>query len=341
MPIGTVDQNGTAWGGLLHGAIMTLLTQSFVLSFATLWRYLIVMPFVVIPGFLIFMTIFIVPVLLPPVIVIFLAAPVLSSTLFTVILTFLAVSISSFNIMVGCRSAFGAMGTFNDLDFGRLARKSMSFSMVQLVASLFLMLTLGGIIAATFLMSDGGTQFMANPTANSGFLVEFLTGHPMAVTVMIVGFALSLGISALLSVPMAGAAISATPNMGNTDAFIGLGSAFLPVLILLILVSIGCSLSGAYEAMFTLLAKLTETVALYLSNAPLIWPAQGEVLLGSAMFMFVIWTSCWFYAASALGWKRFSDDRADALAYNAKVDRFDPEELRALREKRDRDRNGD
>ncbi|MGL5009366.1 MAG: hypothetical protein ACRC6I_05755, partial [Paracoccaceae bacterium] len=105
-------------------------------------------------------------------------------------------------------------------------------------------------------------------------------------------------------------------------------------------IALASTLSGAYAAIGTLAAKLAEVLAQYLTSAPLVWPSQNEVLLGIAMFMFIVWTSCWFYAASALGWKRFTDDRAEAIAIKVTAERFDPEELRALREKRDRQRQG-
>lgn len=319
---------------------MTLLVQSFLLSFKTFWRYLIVMPFVLIPSFLVLMTLLLTPLLITRgfVLVLFLVAPILFSILFAFIFAFLIISISSFNIMIGCRAAFGAMGVHNDLDFGRLVGKSFAFTFAQLAASVFMALILGGIVAATFLMSDAGTQFLSNPAANVAFLVNFMLGHPVAIGVGILSILLSLGLSALLAVPMAGAAISATPKMGPTDAFIGIGKAFLPILILLIVIAVVTSMTGVYSHISMLAGALASAATQYLTSQPMIWPAQTEVALGVVMFLFVVWTSCWFYAAAALGWRNYTDDRDEALAYKRHVERFEPEDLRALREKRDQER---
>jgi hypothetical protein len=83
---------------------------------------------------------------------------------------------------------------------------------------------------------------------------------------------------------------------------------------------------------------LSTTIAQHLGGLPLVWPTWDQTLLGVGMFLFIVWTSCWFYAAAALGWKNFTDDREAGLASKRDIERFDPEDLRALREKRERDR---
>jgi hypothetical protein len=319
---------------------MDFLFQAFILSFKTFLRYLIVMPFVVIPGILVVFTMLATPILISrgAVLVIFLIAPILFSTLAVVLFAFLITALTTFNIMVGCRAAFGAMGRHNELDFGRLVGKSLTFTIAQLAAGLFILLILGGIVAATFLMSESGSQFLQNPVANPLYLVEFMTAHPVAIGVGLLSILLSLSLSALLAVPMAGAAISATPKMGPTDAFIGIGTAFLPILALLVIIAVGCAVSGAYAHMAMLLTKLVTVYAQYAGGLALEWPTAQEWLLGAAMFLFVVWTSCWFYAAAALGWKNYTDEREAAFADKRQIERFEPDELRALREKRDRDR---
>jgi hypothetical protein len=277
---------------------------------------------------------------MPIVIALFLAAPLLVGGLFWILFCFLFIALSSLNIMVGCRAAFQAMGRHNELDFGRLVAKSFSFSAVQMLATVFLTLVLGGIIAVTFLGSDGGAAFLANPAGNLDYLAGFVGGHPVTLLVLILGFAASLAISAVLAVPMAGAAISATPKMGPTDAFIGIGTAFLPIFILVAATAVGCAAIGAYAAIGNLLGGLAQTITLYMSNAPLIWPATADLGLGLAMLLLVFWTSCWFYAAAALGWKSYTDNRDAAIANKVQAERFEPDELRALREQRDRARNG-
>jgi hypothetical protein len=319
---------------------MTLLFQAFLLSFKTFLRYLIVMPFVVIPGALVLMTLMLTPILMTRglILVIFMFAPILFSALLIIIFSFLLTVLSSFNIMIGCRAAFGAMGRFNDLDFGRLVGKSFAFTFAQMVAGAFIALILGGIVAATFLFSEGGGAFMADPAANMAFLASFLKDNPVAIGVGLLSLLLTLAVSAVLAIPMAGAAISATPKMGPTDAFIGVGTAFVPVLALLIGIGVLLAYTGAYEAVIMLFAMLATTFAQHLGGLPLVWPTMSDILLGAGMFLFIVWTSCWFYAAAALGWKNFTDDRDATLANKREVEQFAPEDLRALREKRDRER---
>jgi hypothetical protein len=321
--------------------MMTLLIESFFLSFKTFLRYLVVMPFVVIPGFLILMTIFLTPVLLSQgfILIIFLFAPVFFATLIGLIFGFLLTAMTSFNIMIGCRAAFGAMGRFNDLDFGRLVGKSFVFTLAQMAAGVFIVLILGGIVAATVLLGAGTSLVAPGPDITPLFLLDFMTSHPLTIGLGLLSLLLSLSLSALLAVPMAGAAISATPKMGPTDAFIGLGAGFLPLLSLLIIVSVGLTVSGSYSALIIVLTKLATTFAQYLGNLPLVWPTPQETLFGVAMFLFIVWTSCWFYAAAALGWKGHSDDRDASLAQKVESERFSPDDLRAFRELRDRQRN--
>lgn len=317
---------------------MLLIAHSFFLSFHTLWRYLIVMPFVAIPGLLV---VFAVSALVFGGGIVFLLvfSPVLVGGLLTLIMVFLFTALSCFNIMVGCRAAFGAMGQTNDLDFGRLVGKSMTFTLMQMVLNVFLLIVVVGIIATVFLMSAEGASVdsvMANPQV---FAAQ-ISAHPVTVGLMIGATVISLALSALLSVPMAGAAISATPKMGPTDPFLGLGTAFLPVLLVLIATGVLCTATGAYAMSFGLIATVASNLVLLITSEPMIWPPVEFVLLGLAMTLLVIWSSCWFYAASALGWKRFSDDRDAATTAKVSYNRFEPEDLRALREKRDHERGG-
>jgi hypothetical protein len=148
----------------------------------------------------------------------------------------------------------------------------------------------------------------------------------------------SLAVSAVLAVPMAGAAISATPKMGPTDAFIGLGSAFLPVLGVLIITQVLCTISGAYGYLTVFCWQLSTAFFQYVTEQPVSWLAQDQMLLALGMTVVVVWSSSWFFAASALGWRRFVDEREAALSFKVEAERFSPEELRLLREKRDRER---
>lgn len=319
---------------------MTLLVESFLLSFKTFLRYLIVMPFVVIPAFLIVITLMVTPLLLTRglILIVFLFAPILFSGLLFLIFGFLFTAISSFNIMVGCRAAFGAMGRYNDLDFGRLVGKSFAFTFAQMAAGFFIVLILGGIVAATALMGAGQAQISAAMATNPALLADYISTNALVIVVLILSAILSLCVSAVLAVPMAGAAISATPKMGPTDAFLGIGTAFVPILVLLILVSVGLTITGAYGMITIFVAKLSTTLTQYMTDMPLVWPTMDETLVGVGMFLFVVWTSCWFYAAAALGWQGYSDDRDAIHAQKVESERFSQDELRAFREMRDKQR---
>lgn len=321
------------------GPGMLLIAHSFFLSFHTLWRYLLVMPFVAIPGLLV---VFALSALVFGGGIVFLLvfSPVLVGGLLTLILIFLFTALSCFNIMVGCRAAFGAMGRMNDLDFGRLVAKSMTFTLMQMILNVFLMIVVVGVIATVFLMSAEGGGSVDSVMANPQVVAAQISAHPVAVGLVIGAATISLALSALLSVPMAGSAISATPKMGPTDPFLGLGTAFLPVLLVLIATAILCTVTGAYAMSFGLIATVASNLVLLMTSQPMVWPPIEFVLLGLAMTLLVIWSSCWFYAASALGWKRFSDGREAAMTAAVDCDRFEPEDLRALREKRDLERGG-
>jgi hypothetical protein len=318
---------------------MTLVANAFFLSFSTLWRYLMVLPFVAIPGLAVVFSLSLL-VVGGGVVFLVLFSPLLVGTLLTLVMIFLITSFSCFNIMVGCRAAFGAMGRVNELDFGRLVGKSMTFTLLQMAVSVFLVVVAAGVFASIYLLAPEGTlstgSMMANPQQ---FMAEVAT-HPATLAVAAAAMLASLGLSALLSVPMAGSAISATPKMGPTDPFLGIGTAFFPVFVVLIATGVLCTVTGAYAMSAGLISMLISNAILLMSNQPMIWPELEFTLLSAAMTLLVIWASCWFYAAAALGWKRYTDQRDAAVAATAEYERFNPEELRALREKRDRERSG-
>ncbi len=319
---------------------MNLIFNSFVLSFQTLWRYLLVMPFVVIPGLLVVITLFIVPFIASGGVFLslLLVAPILFGGLILLVATFLITAFMTFNIMMGCRSAFAAMGRRNDLDFGRMVGKSMTFTIVQIVVSIFLFLVLGGVLAAIALTSPTGfspEMFMASPE----LAIVQSAQNPVYLIIGLLWALLSLALSALLAVPMAGAAISATPKMGPTDAFIGLGTAFFPVLMVLIVTQVLCTVTGAYAFLITFFGQ--GAMMLYQLNAGLpveVMPMQ-DLAITAGMTLVVFWSSSWFYAAAALGWQSYRDERDEAIAYKAEVDRFSPDELRRLRELREQNRS--
>lgn len=315
---------------------MTLIANSFVLSFNTLWRYLLVMPFVVIPGLIVVISVIIGPVF------IFggmfagalYFAPLLAGSVILIFVSFLISSFMCYNIMIGCRSAFAAMGQRNDLDFPRLIGKSMNFTLVQMIAWVFIVVVLGGVGAGYALLTGG---LSLGGSAPEVAMLE-AASNPLFIVLSVVMVLISLAVSALLAVPMAGAAISATPKMGPTDAFIGLGSAFLPVLGVLVITQVLCTITGAYGYLGMFIWQLSTAFFQYVTEQPVAWLAQEQFLLALGMTLLVIWASSWFYAASALGWRRYVDAREEALSYKVEYDRFTPEELRLLREKRDRER---
>jgi hypothetical protein len=319
------------------GPGMQLIFKSFILSFSTLWRYLLVMPIVVIPGLIAVCSLLFVPAFVVGGMILAIAvnAPMLVGGLFTIYATFLMSSFICFTIMMGCRSAFAAMGRKNDLDFPRLISKSMAFTTVQMVVWVFIVVVLGGVASAYSLMSgDIGPTFAQSPEV----AIQLIMQNPVILSAGFVMILLSLAISALLAVPMAGAAISATPKMGPTDAFIGLGTAFLPIMGVLIVTQVLCTLTGAYLHLSVFIGQLGMAAFQYLTERPIVWMATDQLLLTGGMTLVVVWASCWFYAAAALGWKGYTDEREAALAYKAEVDRFSPDDLRRLREKREQNR---
>jgi hypothetical protein len=325
---------------MTRGQAMTLIYNSFILSFQTLWRYLLIMPFVVIPGLLVVVSLLVVPFLATggAMLSILLFAPLLFGGLLMLIATFLITAFMTFNIMMGCRSAFSAMGRQNELDFGRLVGKSLTFTLVQMIVGVFLMVVLGGVVAIAGLTSAGGLSLQSFQAAPEAAMLQ-LAENPVILVVSILSVLLSLAVSALLAVPMAGTAISATPKMGPTDPFLGLGTAFLPVLIVLIITQVLCTLTGAYAQLAILFGQ--GMTALFQLNAgrPVALLLPPEMLaLAAAMTLLVIWASCWFYSAAALGWQKFKDDRDEALAIKTEVNRFSPDELRRLREQREQTR---
>jgi hypothetical protein len=319
------------------GPGMQLIFKSFVLSFSTLWRYLMVMPFVVVPGVLVVISLLVVPFLATggAVLSIILIAPLLFGGLFTLLASFLVTAFLTYNIMIGCRAAFAALGRKNELDAARLVGVSMRFTLTQMVVFIFIFFAFGGIMAAILLMSGENPQLFAT---NPELVLLTAATNPIYLIGGLVMALLSLAVSALLATPMAGAAISATPKMGPTDPFQGLGTAFLPILAVLIITQVICTLTGAYAFLMLFWGQIaTGTFQLLNGEAVTFLPWQDFAGV-AGMTLLVIWASCWFYSAAALGWKGYSDDREAALSFQREEERFSPDELRRLRELRELNR---
>jgi hypothetical protein len=291
---------------------MKVIYRSFILSFSVLWRYLIVLPFLAIPCGLI----------------------AIVASFFPLIGIVIATGALTFVMMIGFRSAFQAIRAGNDLDFGQLVKASLIFGIAQILLGLLVGLVVIAAFAVMALIDPEVAPLLRNPRANIAAITGFFQTSEMTQIISMGSFVLLQAISAVIAVPMAGAAHSATPNDPGTDIWRGLGSSFWAILaILLVCYGVG-TLSGLYDGLglaglFTVSAAIAAV-----AGEPIIWvtPQHGLWLLGCIVFL--IWTSCWYFAAAALGWNKHLHDRQQAIAAIHRPQHVDADGLRALREAR-------
>jgi hypothetical protein len=291
--------------------MMQLMFSAFRLSLSVLWRYLIVLPFLVVLCGLIATVSSIVPL----------------------IGIAIAAGAMTFAILIGMRTAFQAMGDYNDLDFAQLVKASLVFGLAQIVLGLLVGLVAIAAFAAAALLTPEIAPLLRNPRVNWLTIMAFFETSPITQMISIGSIVLFQAISALIAVPMAGAAHSATQQNPGSDIWRGLGASFLPICaILLISYGIGIQ-SGMYDGLFQVWLFLIQMAITAFAGDTIIWATAGQIAWMIACFVYLIWTSCLYFAAAALGWKKHLDDRQQAITAVKKP--VDTDTLRAMREGRE------
>jgi hypothetical protein len=291
---------------------MRLIFRSFGLSFAVLWRYLILLPFLIIFCGLIAMVAFILP-------------------LVGIVIGMGAIT---FATMIGMRSAFQALGDHNDLDFAQLVKASLMFGIAQIIMGVLVAIVGLAAFAVAALMTPEIAPLLGNLRINTPVIIAFFQTSPITQMISVGSIVLFQVISAIIAVPMAGAAYSATPHDTGSDIWRGLGASFWPICAILLIIYAASTQSGIYDGLGQIWLFLTVTAISAFSGDPIIGATAAQLGWMIGCFVYVIWTSCWYFAAAALGWHKHLHDRQEAIAAIHRPQHVDGDALRALRESR-------
>ncbi len=281
---------------------MPLFLQALPLSFKTLWRYLFLLPF--------------------------LTALTAAATLVTGFIPIIGLIVpgvmSVLCTLAGLRCALNARGHDGEVDLGKLVRASFGYFVLGIVVSLVMAVPVVGLGLVASL-TDSGT--VGPSSGESGFGIG-------EIGVLVLALA-SLLFMCAMAVPMTAAAATATVRGSQSDLFWGFGSGTVSLAIVWVLCSIGCALLffAFHEmvAMFVILqSDVSELVKLFLGlqHKEIVIP----FMIGSILF--VVWTSCWFFATAVLGWEREKRKQTAQVRKAAHVPRVSADDLRALRESR-------
>jgi hypothetical protein len=281
---------------------MPLFLKALPLSLKTLWRYLFLLPFL---------------------------------TALTIAVTYVAAYIPIIGLIVpgvmsvlctlaGLRCALNAYGHDSDLDLGKLIRASFWYFVLGIVIGLVATVLVAGLGQVASLTGSGNV----GPGSGDGSFGMLEIG------VLVLALVGLLFMSAM-AVPMTAAAATATVRGSQSDLFWGFGSGTVSIAIVWVLGTIGCALLffAFHEvvAVFVILqgdvSELTR-IFLALPHKEVVIP----VMIGSLLF--VVWTTCWFFATSVLAWDRTRTQQVAKVRKVVAAPRMSAEDLRALREAR-------
>jgi hypothetical protein len=280
---------------------LPLLLRSLPLSFGTLWHYIFVLP-----------------------IAILFALPLMVLTFIPLLGALISVTIFTFISVLGYRCALAAYGKGNEPAVDKLVKSSMFFGVINTVVGLLLaFLSAGVVIMLTKIGIDGD---VAAPWGNA---------IPAVPSLAVIGFFLVNGLyNCAIAVPMATAAVEATPSGRSADPAFGIGRGMFSLALIWILWLVGIYYSGLIQFVIEQVTYLIyETIGQYITLTPIEVP-QYNVLWLIASTLFLLWGTCWYYATAVIAWSDEVAARDANRVVTREVSRMSAEELRAWREAR-------
>jgi hypothetical protein len=335
---------------------MLLYPQSLYVALKGLWRFLVVVPFVV-PLVAIFtVSLGIGVVVMGGLFGAPLAAAVLSGTLASgadvagvlgaaatgigiIFMAFIVVAwafvMTGFNFvgLVAIRTALMAQGEFNPVEIGRLVKNSIKYAFFFVLAYVAIasLLIFIGFILTELGLSDLPPRFWEKGEAGAAMFANSL----MAKILMGIYAVFFVSLNAAMMVPMAAAAWSSTEKMQRLDMFWGIGSAIIVMLLVAITGYVVQYIFGIGAKNVQLFSYLIGVgyAGLTQNNLPqMTWVQMQPLLIAFGISIALYY---WQYVAAALAFlKRREALEAARIAatQRPKSDWIDPNELRKARQ---------
>lgn len=285
---------------------MPLFLKAIPLTFSTFWRYLILLPFLVIGAFL-FSLLGIIPI------VGFFVPGIVGAAL----------------TILGLRCALAARGHHNTLDNSKLLIFSFVFGLIFMIFGWLLSYTYAGIIIAAdhfnleieplgLLIGLFGVSYYW-----SSILLALLSPAAFAIAVM--------------TVPMTAAAYAMTYRGGDIRAFYGFGTGIVSLLIVQGVWLIAGNLYSIVGEVWAVFGLLATTIWAFIQGEPLPWDLSLDPWTAFMSTLLMTLASSWFFATAVLAWE-FKQKRAAAriTGLNA-ASEVSSDDIRALRIKRNKD----
>jgi hypothetical protein len=274
---------------------MPLFLQALPLSLKTLWRYLLLLPFLTA-----------------------LTAAVTLVAAFIPIIGFIVPGVMTvLCTLAGLRCALSARGHASDLDLGKLIRASFWYFVLGIVAGLVLAVLIAGLGMVTALADGGG------PAANA-------TGSSAAALATLALGLLYLFVTCGMAVPMTAAAATATTRGMQSDLFWGFGSGMVSLAIVAVL---GFLVNGALFVLFhdaiAIYVILQGNIAELAQRVGELPNPELAIALMIGSLVFTVWMACWFFATSVLAWERAQANLSTTRLKAVTIPRVSSEDLRA------------
>ena len=274
-----------------------IILQALPLSLGTFWRYLLVLPFMIVVLAMLFIAT-IIPLL---------GLPAMGAAI-------------TYSMVVGLSCALLARGHVDLVGFGGKLKISVLYGLATIALAVF-------AVGIAYLVT---TVFKSDLLAS--LRAEEITALFNAGSVL--AYILALLWLAAIAVPITAAEIErkTTESVGLVSGF-GVGM-FGLVLINLVGIFIG-NYFWTNADIPAIIHQLQEMVAAQFTGLPYEWTLHIDPIRLLAGFLFMIWATSWYSTAAVLYWERKVAQRAVARAKAQQLLRVSHEDLRALRLARD------
>jgi hypothetical protein len=287
---------------------MPLFLKSLPLSLTTFWHYLVTLPFMAVVAFVL-----------------------LLSSFLPIVGHLVPGTVAAFCMMVGLRCALAARGHGNSPDFGALLRASLVFCVINIIATFLI----GLVAAALFYAVSFAVTLLGAGTANLQNTTVWIGGGTITIYL-----ALLCIYSSAIAVPMTAAAAAATERGQTSSPIFGLGTGMVSLTVIMVIWVFGGKLFAIFGEVTTIFFMLAT--ALFASvngdEIPWEWTFDTGKLVGATLFM--IWASSWFFATAVLAWEQATKRRDQHSVAASEVQRVSGDDIRALREARERGQRG-
>ena len=282
---------------------MPIFIQALPLSFATFWRYLLLLPFLALFAFIISL-----------------------ASIIPIIGWIVPGTVSAGLTIIGLRCALAARGHANLIDTSKLLNVSVAFCLIIIAAGLFL----DGIHWFMWMgLNQAGIEI--DPL---GLFVGLLGLSYYWSAVLLALLSPTALVAAALAVPMTSAAFSATPKGRDMQLAYGFGSGVVGLMIVMAVWLFAGHIFSFFGEIWTTFGLIASALWAWYQNEPLPWSLSIDPWTAFASTISMTWASSWFFATAVLSWER-KVQRSSALqdAHRA-ANHVSTEDIRALRERR-------